>query len=60
MPVAADVNLGDAANPAGEEVPVEPPAPEILEGVGEGDEQQWNPMEWDRAADDLTWERLLG
>merc|ERR1719289_673241 len=60
VPVAADVNLGDAANPAGEEVPVEPPAPEILEGVGEGDEQQWNPMEWDRAADDLTWERLLG
>jgi len=60
VPVAADVNLGDAANPAGEEAPVEPPAPEILEGVGEGDEQQWNPMEWDRAADDLTWERLLG
>ena len=21
---------------------------------------QWNPMEWDRAADELTWERLLG
>jgi len=25
---------------------------------GEGD--QWNPMEWDRAAEELTWERLLG
>ena len=21
---------------------------------------QWNPMEWDRAAEELTWERLLG
>jgi len=41
-----------------ENVPVEPAAPEILEG--EGEEQQWNPMEWDRAAEELTWERLLG
>ena len=24
------------------------------------DDGQWNPMEWDRAADELTWERLLG
>lgn len=48
-----------------QELPVEPAAPEILEGVvgggvGEGDDQQWNGMEWDRAADELTWERLLG
>ena len=42
------------------EVPQEPPAPEILEGAPEGEEQQWNPMEWDRAAEELTWERLLG
>lgn len=25
-----------------------------------GDENNWIPMEWDRAAEDLTWERLLG
>ena len=25
-----------------------------------GDDGQWNPMEWDRAAEELTWERLLG
>ena len=48
-----------------QELPVEPAAPEILEGGvggggGEGDDQQWNGMEWDRAADELTWERLLG
>ena len=29
--------------------------------AGEGDPgDQWNPMEWDRAAEELTWERLLG
>ncbi|XP_037719740.1 E3 ubiquitin-protein ligase MARCHF6 [Drosophila subpulchrella] len=26
----------------------------------DADEQNWNPMEWDRAAEELTWERLLG
>lgn len=25
-----------------------------------GDDGQWNPMDWDRAAEELTWERLLG
>lgn len=28
-------------------------------GVG-NDEINWNPIEWDRAAEELTWERLLG
>ena len=44
-------------------LPAEPPAPEIMDPAGaggEGEEQQWNPMEWDRAAEELTWERLLG
>ena len=46
-------------------LPEEPPPPEILEpgeaGAGPGGEaDQWNPMEWDRAAEELTWERLLG
>ena len=27
---------------------------------GEAEEANWNPMEWDRPADELTWERLLG
>ncbi|XP_023294145.2 E3 ubiquitin-protein ligase MARCHF6 [Lucilia cuprina] len=26
----------------------------------DNDEPNWNPMEWDRAAEELTWERLLG
>ena len=46
--------------PGGDNLPVEPPAPEIQDPAGEGEEQQWNPMEWDRAAEELTWERLLG
>lgn len=25
-----------------------------------GDDNHWNPIEWDRAAEDLTWDRLLG
>ncbi|XP_059612690.1 E3 ubiquitin-protein ligase MARCHF6 [Phlebotomus argentipes] len=33
--------------------------PEI-EQEAVGDEANWNPMEWDRAAEELTWERLLG
>ncbi len=33
---------------------------ELLLSVGQGEEGQWNPMEWDRAAEELTWERLLG
>ena len=47
-------------------VPEEPAAPEIVDpaaevpGEGAGDDPQWNPMEWDRAAEELTWERLLG
>lgn len=24
------------------------------------DDLNWNPIEWDRAAEELTWERLLG
>jgi E3 ubiquitin-protein ligase MARCH6 len=27
---------------------------------GAADDGQWNPLEWDRAAEELTWERLLG
>lgn len=46
--------------------PAEPPVqdhdeePEAEQEAG-GDEANWNPMEWgDRAAEELTWERLLG
>ncbi|KAI4498574.1 hypothetical protein M0802_006280 [Mischocyttarus mexicanus] len=27
---------------------------------GEAEEANWNPMDWDRPAEELTWERLLG
>ena len=30
------------------------------EVVNLGEDGQWNPMDWDRGAEDLTWERLLG
>ena len=29
-------------------------------GAGGGEDINWNPIEWDRAAEELTWERLLG
>lgn len=28
--------------------------------VQNNEDNHWNPMEWDRAAEDLTWDRLLG
>lgn len=42
--------------------PAEPPQADVEEGEQEAgaDEANWNPMEWDRAAEELTWERLLG
>ncbi|XP_052862183.1 E3 ubiquitin-protein ligase MARCHF6 isoform X2 [Anopheles cruzii] len=32
----------------------------INEPEAAADEANWNPMEWERAAEELTWERLLG
>ena len=34
--------------------------PVVAPGEAAADEANWNPIEWDRAAEDLTWERLLG
>ncbi|EDV96814.1 E3 ubiquitin-protein ligase MARCHF6 [Drosophila grimshawi] len=56
-------NEGDAAQPAAAAAAA--PAARIAAGAGaaadvDNDEQNWNPMEWDRAAEELTWERLLG
>lgn len=39
--------------------PAPAPAPDPDEALG-GEEPNWNPMEWDRAGEELTWERLLG
>ncbi|XP_049958732.1 E3 ubiquitin-protein ligase MARCHF6 isoform X1 [Schistocerca serialis cubense] len=48
---------------------LEAPADVLENGGAEGDEQganqgadegNWNPIEWDRAAEELTWEKLLG
>lgn len=52
-------NLNDQNNVI-EQQPENPP--EIAEdGDGNvGDDNNWIPMEWDRAAEELTWERLLG
>ena len=54
-------------DPFADNLPAEPAPPEILENQNNqnnelnlGDDGQWNPMEWDRAAEELTWERLLG
>nr|KAG5690984.1 hypothetical protein BaRGS_007331 [Batillaria attramentaria] len=44
---------------------VEPENDGIMDGGNNGnnaaqDDNNWNPIEWDRAAEELTWERLLG
>ncbi|KAG1665121.1 E3 ubiquitin-protein ligase MARCH6 [Nymphon striatum] len=41
-----------------EEEPNPPNDNDAAEGAQ--DEANWNPIEWDRAAEELTWERLLG
>uniref|UniRef100_A0A0K2V986 RING-type E3 ubiquitin transferase n=1 Tax=Lepeophtheirus salmonis TaxID=72036 RepID=A0A0K2V986_LEPSM len=45
-----------------ENVPVEPAAPEILDPAEapHPDDGQWNPMEWDRPPEEMTWERIFG
>ncbi|KAH8407798.1 hypothetical protein KR215_001429, partial [Drosophila sulfurigaster] len=58
-PVAADAPQDDNNNgEAPQEVPLNNPEPAVANA--DNDEQNWNPMEWDRAAEELTWERLLG
>ena len=64
-PVARDEEVDDNEEIIEQGLPEEPPPPEILDPVdggvaGAGADDQWNPMEWDRAAEELTWERLLG
>lgn len=57
----AGANEGDAVAAAAAAAPAAPVvAPAAADA--ENDEQNWNPMgmEWDRAAEELTWERLLG
>ena len=44
-------------NNNGEQPAAVPPAPPLPEG---GDDPPWNPMDWNPAAEELTWERLLG
>ena len=54
------LGLGPGANAGGAGAN---PAAELGAGGGGGPadpDGQWNPMEWDRAAEELTWERLLG
>ncbi|XP_032220194.2 E3 ubiquitin-protein ligase MARCHF6 isoform X2 [Nematostella vectensis] len=62
----ADV-MGDIEDPGDEEnmeeedadPPNEAELPENAANNGE-DDVNWNPVEWDRAAEELTWERMLG
>lgn len=43
---------------AAENAPIEGVEPEAADNAQE--EGNWNPIEWDRAVEELTWERLLG
>ncbi|CAF0717397.1 unnamed protein product [Brachionus calyciflorus] len=49
----ADLNQNLAAPP-------QPPQRQRQQAQNNNDDNHWNPMEWDRAAEDLTWDRLLG
>ncbi|KAK6645554.1 hypothetical protein RUM43_001831 [Polyplax serrata] len=52
-------NIENNNNPeAAENAPIEGVEPEAADNAQE--EGNWNPIEWDRAVEELTWERLLG
>ncbi|XP_066593541.1 E3 ubiquitin-protein ligase MARCHF6 [Prorops nasuta] len=51
---AVPAELPNAAPDDGWRGPIQNP------GQGEAEEVNWNPMEWDRPQEELTWERLLG
>lgn len=60
-----NVNNNNYGNPiinnfAGNAAHLEEPQIVNLDNDNDNDDANWNPMDWDRAADDLTWERLLG
>ncbi|XP_028171892.1 E3 ubiquitin-protein ligase MARCH6 [Ostrinia furnacalis] len=65
-PAAEDIPLPDNNNDLVNDAPADDAAREEANGEGGedplvGDEANWNPMEWDRAAaEELTWARLLG
>lgn len=60
QPARADAVPIDEVHPIDPAVPPPPPEQEDIEPEQAQDEGNWNPMEWDRAAEELTWERLLG
>lgn len=59
-----DERVGGPVPPLAEGgVPIEAADEEAEDGGGDvqlGEDGLWNPMEWDRAVEELTWERLLG
>uniref|UniRef100_W8AV76 E3 ubiquitin-protein ligase MARCHF6 n=2 Tax=Ceratitis capitata TaxID=7213 RepID=W8AV76_CERCA len=67
QPLPGVGNNNDNANAVGDEAGAVPAGGAAAAGGGaaaendnDNDEPNWNPMEWDRAAEELTWERLLG
>ncbi|KAJ4925101.1 hypothetical protein JOQ06_017838 [Pogonophryne albipinna] len=72
QPAPADLPAQNQAEPEPPDVPpdqVEDPELEEEEGAaaedadpnnGAQDDMNWNALEWDRAAEELTWERMLG
>ncbi|KAK1884968.1 E3 ubiquitin-protein ligase MARCH6 [Dissostichus eleginoides] len=72
QPAPADPPVQNQAEPEPPDVPpdqVEDPELEEEEGAaaedadpnnGAQDDMNWNALEWDRAAEELTWERMLG
>ena len=58
---AVDAAAADGGDGGANEQPNVAVGPEWREqNQGEAEEANWNPMEWDRPAEELTWERLLG
>ncbi|GAB6030401.1 E3 ubiquitin-protein ligase march6 [Chamberlinius hualienensis] len=50
----------EVVNNVAENVAVQPEPQVANEANNAAQDDNWNPIEWDRAAEELTWERLLG
>lgn len=61
QPPPPPLDLLQVVNPIEQQDVAAAAIPDENNAANNGDEENnWNPMEWDRAAEELTWERLLG
>lgn len=59
-PLVENVDQEGGVNELARARPAQPAPMAAQQPININDDNHWNPIEWDRAAEDLTWDRLLG